>query len=156
MDEVAITASPVAKFKKTDDGAVFPKKADEGSAGYDLYSCEDKTIKPGERALISTGLAWETNSNDLELQIRSRSGLALKHGIIVLNEPGTVDASYRGVIGVILYNAGKEAYSVKKGDRIAQGVISLLPRVDVWEIEDKRMEFTMTNRGNGGFGSTDK
>lgn len=157
MDEVSLKEqSLMVKFKKSCNSAIFPKKADAGSAGYDLYAAENKKIRAGKRELVSTGIIWEPNVNELELQIRSRSGLAFKNGIIVLNEPGTVDASYRGVIGVLLYNTSDEDYEVKKGDRIAQGIINLLPKVTIWNVEDNKMEFSMTERGQGGFGHSGK
>lgn len=106
-------------------------------------------ITPGGRALIPTGLQIALPVG-YEAQVRPRSGLALKHGITVLNTPGTIDADYRGDIGVILINHGTEPFKVEQGDRIAQLVIAKHERVDWLEVE----ELSETNRGDGGFGST--
>ena len=128
----------------------FPRKATRGSAGYDLKSVDTVSIPPGGRYLVQTGLRIAL-PDGYEAQVRPRSGLALKHGVTVLNAPGTIDSDYRGPIGVILYNSGDESFEVKAGDRIAQLVISKtyeLPFVLVDDID------TNTTRGDGGFGST--
>ena len=121
------------------------------SAGMDLraYAEEPITLNPGERKLIKTGLHIELPEG-YEAQVRPRSGLAFKKGITVLNSPGTIDADYRGDIGVILINHSNEEFVVKSGDRIAQLVISKFEKVD-WETSD---EINSTSRGDSGFGST--
>lgn len=122
-----------------------------GAAGFDLTAGVDKAVvvEPGERKLIPTGIAMAVPFG-YELQIRPRSGLALKYGITVLNTPGTIDADYRGEIGVVLFNSSKEGYIVGPGDRIAQGVLNKFEHVefDFVDILDE------TDRGSGGFGST--
>ena len=129
----------------------LPKYQTELSAGMDLYADlqESISLKPLERKLIPTGLFLEL-SDGFEAQIRPRSGLAIKNGITVLNSPGTIDADYRGEIGVILVNLSSEDFTVVNGDRIAQMVIAKYEKI-TWE------ESTMineTDRGSGGFGST--
>ena len=123
------------------------------SAGMDLYANieESVTLKPLERKLISTGLLIELPQG-FEAQIRPRSGLAIKNGITVLNSPGTIDADYRGEIGVILVNLSAEAFTINNGDRIAQMVIAK-HETAVW---DEVAELSETDRGAGGFGSTSK
>ena len=121
------------------------------SAGMDLRAYVEGpiTLSPGERKLIKTGLHIELPEG-YEAQVRPRSGLAFKKGITVLNSPGTIDADYRGDIGVILINHSNEEFFVKSGDRIAQLVISKFEKVD-WETSD---EINSTSRGDSGFGST--
>jgi dUTP pyrophosphatase len=121
------------------------------SAGMDIRAFLDQPliIKPLERALIKTGLYIELPKS-YEAQVRSRSGLALKKGITVLNSPGTIDADYRGEIGVIIINLSNENFNISTGDRIAQLVVSKHERVD-WEL---RKSLDQTNRGDRGFGST--
>ncbi|MCQ2914533.1 MAG: dUTP diphosphatase [Alphaproteobacteria bacterium] len=129
----------------------LPFYATEESAGMDLYAANetDITINPGERALIPTGFSMALQKG-YEAQIRSRSGLALKSGIIVLNAPGTIDSDYRGEVGVILYNTSKEAFTVSRKMKIAQMVIA--PIVQGKWIKVSSLE--ETDRGVGGFGST--
>ena len=121
------------------------------SAGMDLraYVEEPITLSPGERKLIKTGLHIELPEG-YEAQVRPRSGLAFKKGITVLNSPGTIDADYRGDVGVILINHSNEEFVVNSGDRIAQLVISKFEKVE-WETSD---EINSTSRGDSGFGST--
>ncbi len=121
------------------------------SAGMDLRAYVEGpiTLSPGERKLIKTGLHIELPEG-YEAQVRPRSGLAFKKGITVLNSPGTIDADYRGDIGVILINHSKEEFAVNSGDRIAQLVISKFEKVD-WETSH---EINSTSRGDSGFGST--
>jgi dUTP pyrophosphatase len=123
------------------------------AAGMDLRASiqEDLEIKPGDRTLVSTGLYIELSAG-YEAQIRPRSGLALKHGITVLNSPGTIDADYRGEIKVLLINFGTEAFTVKSGERIAQMVIARHEKAE-W-VETKTLN--ETTRGAGGYGSTGK
>lgn len=142
----------IIKFKKLSPDAFLPYKADDGSACYDLCSIEDITIDKYSRALVHTGLAWQPCNNNIELQIRPRSGLALKHGITVLNSPGTVDASYRGEICVILINLSETPYTISKGDRIAQAKFDIVPNMTIIENDD----LDMTIRGDGGFGHSGK
>ena len=137
------------KVEKIHKDAIIPCYAHEGDAGLDLYSIEEVVINPGETALIKTGIRIELPSQT-EAQVRPRSGLALKFGITVLNTPGTIDEGYRGEIGVILINHGKNSFTVEKGMKIAQMVVKPVWKVDVMEIE----ELSSTERGNGGFGST--
>ena len=133
------------------NGLDLPSYATENSAGMDLLSAnnEDITLKPGQRILVKTGLAIALPEG-FEAQIRPRSGLALKNGITVLNTPGTIDADYRGEIGVILINLGEEVFTITRGMRIAQMVISHYKRAE-FEVVTNLSE---TARGAGGFGST--
>tara|TARA_R100001086_G_scaffold151633_1_gene80644 strand:- start:1553 stop:2170 length:618 start_codon:yes stop_codon:yes gene_type:complete len=125
-------------------------------SGFDFRAnIEDTiTLKPLERKLIPTGLSFEIHP-EYELQVRPRSGLALKHGLTVLNTPGTVDSNYRGEVKIILVNLSNENYTIKRGDRIAQGVISYVLK-SKWSSLKKVTKLTPTNRGEGGFGSTGK
>lgn len=131
----------------------LPTYQTELSAGMDLYAHLDEEIvlKSLERKLIPTGLFLEIPAG-FEAQVRPRSGLAIKNGITVLNSPGTVDADYRGEIGVILVNLSTENFSIKNGDRIAQMVIAKYESI-TWENAE---EISETARGKGGFGSTSK
>lgn len=124
----------------------------EGDAGFDIHAAEDKLINPGGVALISTGIYMEIPEG-WECQVRSRSGLAAKHGVFVINSPGTIDSSYRGECKVILANLSSWPYTVKKGDRIAQLVFSRVPHVTIEEVPS-REELSTTTRGENGFGST--
>jgi dUTP pyrophosphatase len=129
----------------------LPSYATAHSAGMDLRADLDAPIilAPGERALIKTGLFLELPEGT-EAQVRPRSGLAFKHGVTVLNAPGTIDADYRGEVGVILINHGPEPFEVKDGERIAQLVIARYERVAFTEVPD----LTVSERGAGGFGHT--
>ncbi|NQU60073.1 MAG: dUTP diphosphatase [Rhodospirillales bacterium] len=129
----------------------LPSAATEFSAGADLLAAvtEPVTLAPGGRALIPTGIAIQLPAG-FEAQVRPRSGLALKHGVTVLNAPGTIDADYRGEVGVILINHGQEPFAITRGMRIAQMVIAPFQSA-TWR-EAKALE--ETGRGNGGFGST--
>jgi len=122
------------------------------SAGMDLHANIETSIllNPGERVLISTGLFIELPEGH-EAQIRPRSGLALKHGITVLNSPGTIDADYRGEIKVLLINHGQEPFEIQNGERIAQMIVAKYERIH-WETA---VELNSTERGAGGYGSTD-
>ena len=136
-------------FKRVHADAVLPAYAHPGDAGLDLCACEAATLLPGERRLVRTGLVMELPSGT-EAQLRPRSGLALKHGITLLNTPGTIDEGYRGELGVILVNLGQEPFEVVPGMRIAQMVVAPVLRVAVAESET----LGETPRGCGGFGST--
>jgi len=131
----------------------LPAYETEHSAGMDLraFTAEPVTLKPLERRLIPTGLFIEVPVG-YEAQVRPRSGLALKHGITVLNSPGTIDADYRGEVGVILINLSDAAFTVNDGDRIAQMVIARHEKAEMIEAE----EISTTNRGAGGFGHSGK
>lgn len=137
------------KVEKISEKAKLPSYANEGDAGLDLYSVESLKVNPGESALISTGIKMELPKNT-EAQVRPRSGLALKHGITVLNTPGTIDEGYRGEIKVIIINHGKEPFFVEEGMRIAQMVVKPVFKVDVFEVSS----LTESERGEGGFGSS--
>lgn len=137
------------KVKKLYREAILPTYAKQGDAGLDLHSSHSFDLMPGERALVKTGIAIELPEG-LEMQIRPRSGLAVKYGITVLNAPGTIDSGYRGEIGVILYNASKESFRVTEGDAIAQGVIASYVSVNLIEAD----ELIDSERGVGGFGHT--
>ncbi|MCB1783295.1 MAG: dUTP diphosphatase [Alphaproteobacteria bacterium] len=134
-------------------GLKLPTYATEQSAGMDLTAALEEAIEigSGERALIPTGLAIALPAG-YEAQIRPRSGLAINHGVTVLNAPGTVDADYRGEIKVILVNHGKEPFTVQRGMRIAQMVVERCVHVDWKSVES--LEDQATERGSGGFGST--
>ena len=137
------------KVLRTDPAAQLPVYAHPGDAGMDVRSIEDVTLSPGARALIHTGLVLMLPPN-AAAQVRPRSGLALKHGVTVLNTPGTIDAGYRGEVGVILINLGTEPFVVEKGMKIAQIVVSPVAQAEVVEVTS----VDETDRGAGGFGST--
>lgn len=126
-----------------------PSYAHHGDAGFDLHAAEETVLNPGERKIVSSGLKIAV-PHGYEAQVRPRSGLAVKHGISVVNTPGTVDSGYRGIVGVILINHGNEAYKIEKGTRIAQMVINRIEFADIKDVE----ELDETARGEGGFGST--
>jgi len=133
--------------------AIVPARMSEGASGHDLCACFDEgatlAIPPGARALVPTGWALAMPSG-IEAQVRPRSGLALRHGITVLNAPGTIDSDYRGEVRVLLVNLGDAVFTVGHGDRIAQLVIASVA-VPVWTVV---AELSETPRGAGGFGST--
>ncbi|MBR5023804.1 MAG: dUTP diphosphatase, partial [Victivallales bacterium] len=127
---------------------LFPRKAHDDDAAFDLRSRVDIIIPSGKIMLVPTGVFMELPVG-YEAQVRPRSGLALKHGITVLNTPGTIDAGYRGEVGVILINAGENDFTIARGDRIAQMVIQQLTDVQLVSAE----ALSETARGAGGFGS---
>ncbi len=129
----------------------LPSRATPGAAGFDLHAAVEApvSIQPGNRALVPTGFAIALPPG-YEAQVRPRSGLALKHGITCLNSPGTIDADYRGELKVILINHGREAFTIARGERIAQMVIAPVTRLE-WALVDALPD---TARGAGGFGST--
>lgn len=131
------------------EGLPLPSRATAGSAGMDLVAAVDVTLGPGERKLVPTGLAVAVPEG-YELQLRPRSGLALKHGISLPNTPATIDADYRGELQVILINLGTEAFTVHRGDRIAQMLVQKVEPVTITEVR----ELPSSERGSGGFGST--
>lgn len=135
------------------EGLPLPCYATKGSSGMDIHAAVDKdeVIPPGGRALVPTGLKVAVPEG-FEVQIRARSGLAVKHGIMVVNGPGTVDADYRGEVKVILGNFGHHPFTIERGMRIAQMVVQEVPRALVKEVD----EVPETLRGEGGFGSSGK
>lgn len=137
------------RVKRLTSAAVMPAYAHPGDAGLDLYSAVAVSIEPGETKLVGTGISIELPPHT-EAQVRPRSGLALKHGITVLNTPGTIDHGYRGEVGVILINHGRTRFDVQPGMKIAQMVIATYVAVTVEETG----ELSETVRGPGGFGST--
>ncbi len=142
----------ILRIKKLNENAEIPKRATNGSAGYDLCACieEDVVIKKGKIVKIPTGISAEINTNEAALMIYARSGLASKNGITLVNCVGVVDSDYRGEIVVPLINLGNDDYIIEKGARIAQLVVTpvILPEIEeVSELGD-------TDRGSGGFGST--
>lgn len=147
MDEVRI---PIQKFTGCED-IFFPRYMTEHSAGMDIYAAveTDETILPGQRKMIPTGIAIALPVG-YEAEIRPRSGLAVKNGVTLVNSPGTIDADYRGEIGIIMINHGEKPFIVKRGDRIAQMIVHQVCRVS-WVACD---ELDATTRGNGGFGHT--
>jgi dUTP pyrophosphatase len=131
------------------EGLPLPAYATDGSAGLDMVAAEDVTIAPGERHAVATGFAVAIPPG-YEIQVRPRSGLALKHGVTCLNTPGTIDSDYRGEMRAILINHGNEPFEVKRGERIAQLVPAPVLRAAFEEVD----ELDDTMRGAGGFGST--
>lgn len=132
-------------------GLPVPEIASAGSAGLDLGAAVEQplTIPPGGRALVPTGFVVELPEG-YEGQVRPRSGLAIRHGVTLLNSPGTVDSDYRGEVCVVVVNHGDRPFEIRRGDRIAQLVVAAVARVRVEEVEI----LTETDRGEGGFGST--
>ena len=131
------------------DGLPLPAYATEGAAGMDVVAAEDVTLAPGARHAVATGLAVAI-PHGFEIQVRPRSGLALKHGVTVPNPPGTIDSDYRGELKVIMINHGTEPFAIRRGDRVAQLVIAPVTRASWLEVD----ELDSTARGEGGFGST--
>ena len=133
------------------EGLELPSYATSGAAGLDLRAAEAATLKPSERCLMPTGIAIAVPKNH-EAQVRPRSGLAVKHGVTVLNAPGTIDEDYRGEIKVPLINHGAEDFVINRGDRIAQMVIAPVTHAKLIEVSS----LDETPRGAGGFGSSGK
>jgi len=131
----------------------IPTKMSEHASGFDIFAGIEGslTLHPGDRVLIPTGFALEMPPG-IEAQIRPRSGLALKHGITLLNTPGTIDADYRGEIKLIIAHLGEEDFTINRGDRIAQMVFIEVPQIELKEVD----EINDTERGAGGFGHTGK
>ena len=148
-------SNPTVKIQKLPhgEGIDLPFYATTHAAGADLRAAidEDIIINPGEHTLIRTGFAMALPDN-FEAQVRPRSGLALKHGITVLNTPGTIDADYRGEVGVILINHGREPFVVSRGDRIAQMIVAPFVQANFHEVS----ELSETERGSGGLGCSGK
>ncbi|KAA0580347.1 dUTP diphosphatase [Azospirillum sp. B21] len=147
--------SPTVAFLRLpgNDDLPLPSYATEGAAGFDLRAAvpadEPAVLDPGKRMLVQTGFAVGLPAG-WEMQIRPRSGLAVKNGVTVLNTPGTVDCDYRGPVGVCLINLGEEPFTIARGDRIAQAVIAPAPQAALVAVES----LDETARGAGGFGST--
>lgn len=131
------------------EGLPTPCYATPGAAGLDVVAAEDVTLAPGQRHAVATGFAIAIPPG-FEVQVRPRSGLALKHGITCLNTPGTVDADYRGEVKVLLVNLGSEPFDVRRGERIAQLVPASVLKAEFRTVD----ELSDTSRGTGGFGST--
>jgi dUTP pyrophosphatase len=144
---IAITVLPEG------NGLPLPAYMSADAAGCDLFAAvEDQmTLQPGARALVSAGFSMAIPSG-YEAQVRPRSGLALKHGVTILNSPGTIDADYRGPVSVILINLGDTPFLIRRGDRIAQMIVARVSRALFASVA----ELDVTGRGAGGFGSTDK
>ena len=132
--------------------ATAPERKHEYDAGWDVKSAESYTIKSGEREIVHTGIHFKLQPG-WEIQVRPRSGLAAKHGLTVLNSPGTIDAEYVGELMVIIYNSSSETYTINTGDRIAQLVFSKINQIYLQESDSKPQN---TERGEKGFGSTGK
>jgi len=147
--------APVVRFRRLDGNAdlPIPAYATSGAAGFDLRAAvpDDAPflLRPGERMLVPTGFACAV-PHGYEMQVRPRSGLAVKHGVSVANSPGTVDSDYRGPLMVCLINLGREPFAIRRGDRIAQAVVAPAPQLTLIEAD----ELDATARGEGGFGST--
>lgn len=142
---------PDVKFKKLHPDAVTPIKAKDGDAGFDVCAIEDVSLPLMTVVMVKTGISVELPEY-AEIQVRPRSGLALKNGIMVVNSPGTIDSGYRGPCNVLLMNTKALVYHIKKGDKIAQFVVA--PRMP-YRFEEVDA-LTDTERGEGGFGSTGK
>jgi len=139
----------IVNISKIKEDAKTPAYAHEGDAGVDLYSTEEYVLKPLQRVLVSTGIKIAVPKGH-EAQIRPKSGLALKHGISIVNTPGTIDAGYRGEIGVIAINLGDKEFTIEKGKKIAQMVFNRVETAEFKEISD----LDETTRNDSGFGST--
>ena len=131
------------------EGLPLPRYASEDAVGLDVAAAEELILEPGKRHAVATGFAIEI-PRGYEVQVRPRSGLAMKHGITCLNTPGTIDSDYRGEVKVILVNLGREPFDIRRGERIAQLVPAPVLRADFVEAS----ELSDTERGSGGFGST--
>ena len=131
------------------EGLPLPRYASEDAVGLDVAAAEELVLQPGKRHAVATGFAIEI-PRGYEVQVRPRSGLAIKHGITCLNTPGTIDSDYRGEVKVILINLGEEPFEIRRGERIAQLVPAPVLRADLIEAN----ELAETARGEGGFGST--
>jgi dUTP pyrophosphatase len=142
-------ASQTVRLRRLSEFARLPRYSHPGDSGLDLCSAEAGSVKRGERRLFRTGLAIELQSS-MEGQIRSRSGLASHHGVVVLNSPGTIDSGFRGELCVLLANFGEADFEVEIGMRIAQLVVAPTLRVSFEEVT----ELSASERGEGGFGST--
>ncbi|MGD8321928.1 MAG: dUTP diphosphatase [Gemmatimonadota bacterium] len=147
----ATSPRPRVRFRRlaSNPDLPLPEQATPHAAGYDVRSCEEVTLQPGEIRLVPTGLVMELPEG-VECQVRPRSGLALRHGVTLPNSPGTIDPDYRGELRVIMQNLGREPVLLGRGERIAQLVFARFEIPEVLEAE----ELSETRRGEGGFGST--
>ncbi len=143
--------SVIVRFKREAGGEeiALPSYQTAGAAGLDVCAGEDRTLQPGETAAVATGFSMSVPIG-FEAQLRPRSGLALKHGLTLLNSPGTIDSDYRGEVKIILTNLGFEPFFVRRNERIAQMVIARVERAQVEEVQ----ALDDTQRGSGGFGHT--
>ena len=144
-ESVPVAVKRLAHF----EGLQLPDYATAGAAGMDVLAAEDVSLAPGARHAVATGLAFAI-PHGYEIQVRPRSGLALKHGITVPNTPGTIDSDYRGELKVILINHGADTFEIRRGDRVAQLVLAPVTRASWLKVD----ELDHTERGEGGFGST--
>ena len=151
MEPAGVSVSVLIRRLPGADDLPLPRRATPGASGFDLHAAVDGEIvlAPGQRELVPTGLAIALPQG-CEGQIRARSGLALRHGILLPNAPGTVDSDYRGELRVILMNAGSESFAIRRGDRIAQLVIARVASAEFQEVA----ELPASERGSGGFGHT--
>lgn len=140
---------PILVFKRLSEGALIPQYQTSGASGFDFVASEDALVEPGKVTLISTGLAVEIPEG-YEIQVRARSGLSARAGLFLVNGVGTIDADYRGEIKIIASTCLNQPLAIRRGDRIAQGVLC---RVELAEIQTGQ-DLSQTSRGAGGFGST--
>ncbi len=150
-DRPQTSRPPTIRFRRLRPAAVLPRYMTEGAAGMDLASASDEpiVIAPGQRLGVPTGWAMELPAG-YEAQVRPRSGLSLRHGVTMVNAPGTIDSDYRGEIVVLLVNLGQQPHTIQPGDRVAQMVIAEVVRAGLEEVT----ELSQTARGAGGFGHT--
>jgi len=141
--------APVLDVRRLDPDLPLPGYAHPGDAGLDLYAADSTTLQPGERALVPCGIAVAIPAGHVGL-VNPRSGLAVDHGLTLLNAPGTIDSGYRGELKVLLVNLGQAAVEVRHGERVAQLLLVPVTQVDVREVD----RLDVTARGTGGFGST--
>jgi len=139
----------IVRFKRLSEDAILPAYMSSGAAGFDLWTVSGGVIGPGEWQNVPTGWAVEIQEG-YEMQIRPRSGLAVRNGVTVLNAPGTIDSDYRGEVGVILMNHSSVPFTYERGDRVAQGVVVKAEQATLVEARD----LSATERGGRGFGST--
>ena len=145
----AVSERPTVRVLRLREEASLPLYATAEAAGMDLFAADETALLPGARALIGTGIALQIPAG-WEGQVRPRSGLAARHGVTVLNAPGTIDSDYRGEIRVLLVNLGHEPFAVRPGDRIAQMILAPVARADLVSADEQ----PQTSRGAGGFGHT--
>jgi dUTP pyrophosphatase len=141
--------APVLDVRRLDPALPLPGYAHPGDAGLDLYAADTTTLQPGERALVPCGIAIAIPHGHVGL-VHPRSGLAVDHGLTLLNAPGTIDSGYRGEVKVLLVNHGQQAVEIRHGERVAQLLLMPVTAVDVREVD----RLDVTARGGGGFGST--
>jgi dUTP pyrophosphatase len=137
------------KIKKLHSDAIIPHYAHDGDSGMDVYSTEDIVIMHYKRILVPTGISFEIPKG-FEIQVRPKSGLALNHGLTLLNTPGTLDSGYRGELKILIFNTSDQPYEVKKGEKIAQIILARYEQAEIQEVND----LGDSSRGEGGFGST--